>query len=285
MVNKRNTLGRGLGSLLGSKSEASSNKIFDEIDINHIEINPNQPRKEFKEENLKELSESISNHGIIQPITVRKLNKNKYQLISGERRFRASKISNLKLIPAFIRKAGDNEMLELALIENIQRENLNSLEIAISYKKLVDDLKINHEELGKRVGKDRSTINNYLRLLKLPPSIQNGLIKNKIQMGHARALISIDISEIQIEIFNSIIKNNLSVRKTEELVRNLKNKKEKVSQKIYIKSKDIEKLESKLSSFFGTKINTQGDTLKGKIIIPYKSTSDLNRILELLDII
>ena len=285
MVNRRNTLGRGLGSLLGSKSETTSNKIFDEIDINEIEINPNQPRKEFKEENLKELSESISNHGIIQPITVRKLNKNKYQLISGERRFRASKISNLKLIPAFIRKAGDNEMLELALIENIQRENLNSLEIAISYKKLVDDLKINHEELGKRVGKDRSTINNYLRLLKLPPSIQNGLIKNKIQMGHARALISIDISEIQLEIYSSIIKNNLSVRKTEELVRNFKNKKEKVSQKIDKKSKDIEKLESKLSSFFGTKINTQGDSLKGKIIIPYKSTNDLNRILELLDII
>lgn len=285
MVNRRNTLGRGLGSLLGSKSETTSNKIFDEIDINQIEINPNQPRKEFKEENLKELSESISNHGIIQPITVRKLNKNKYQLISGERRFRASKISNLKVIPAFIRKAGDNEMLELALIENIQRENLNSLEIAISYKKLVDDLKINHEELGKRVGKDRSTINNYLRLLKLPPSIQNGLIKNKIQMGHARALISIDISEIQLEIYSSIIKNNLSVRKTEELVRNFKNKKEKVSQKIDKKSKDIEKLESKLSSFFGTKINTQGDSLKGKIIIPYKSTNDLNRILELLDII
>ena len=285
MVNRRNTLGRGLGSLLGSKSETTSNKIFDEIDINQIEINPNQPRKEFKEENLKELSESISNHGIIQPITVRRLNKNKYQLISGERRFRASKISNLKLIPAFIRKAGDNEMLELALIENIQRENLNSLEIAISYKKLVDDLKINHEELGKRVGKNRSTINNYLRLLKLPPSIQNGLIKNKIQMGHARALISIDISEIQLEIYSSIIKNNLSVRKTEELVRNFKNKKEKVSQKIDKKSKDIEKLESKLSSFFGTKINTQGDSLKGKIIIPYKSTNDLNRILELLDII
>ena len=285
MVNKRNTLGRGLGSLLGSKSETTSNKIFDEIDINHIEINPNQPRKEFKEENLKQLSESINNHGIIQPITVRKLNKNKYQLISGERRFRASKISNLKVIPAFIRKAGDNEMLELALIENIQRENLNSLEIAISYKKLVDDLKINHEELGKRVGKDRSTINNYLRLLKLPPSIQNGLIINKIQMGHARALISIDISEIQLEIYSSIIKKKLSVRKTEELVRNFKNKKEKVSQKIDKKSKDIEKLESKLSSFFGTKINTQGDSLKGKIIIPYKSTSDLNRILELLDII
>ena len=285
MVNKRNTLGRGLGSLLVSKSQTTSNKIFDEIDINQIEINPNQPRKEFKEENLKELSESISNHGIIQPVTVRKLNKNKYQLISGERRFRASKISNLKVIPAFIRKAGDNEMLELALIENIQRENLNSLEIAISYKKLVDDLKINHEELGKRVGKDRSTINNYLRLLKLPPSIQNGLIKNKIQMGHARALISIDISEIQLEIYSSIIKKKLSVRKTEELVRNFKNKKEKVSQKIDKKSKDFEKLESKLSSFFGTKINTQGDSLKGKIIIPYKSTSDLNRILEILDII
>ena len=228
MVNKRNTLGRGLDSLLKKNEKEITNKIFEEIDIDNIELNTNQPRKNFNKENLDELSKSITNHGIIQPITVRRLNKNKYQLISGERRYRASKISGIKSIPAFIREAGDNEMLELALIENIQRENLNSLEIAISYKKLIDDLKIKQEELGERVGKDRSTINNYLRLLRLPPSIQNGIIKEKIQMGHARSLITIETSDLQLEIYHSIIKNKLSVRKTEELVRNLNFKKRKI---------------------------------------------------------
>ena len=284
MVNKRNTLGRGLGSLLNVPESNSGNNFFEEIDIDNIIINKDQPREFFDEEKLKELSLSIKKHGIIQPITVKKLSKNKYQLISGERRYRASKICDIKTIPAFIRRNNDESLLEIALIENIQRENLNSIEIAISYKKLVDELNIKQEELGKRLGKDRTTINNYIRLLKLPPSIQNGIKENKIQMGHARSLITIEKTDIQLKIYQLIIKGKLSVRKTEELVRSLKNKKIIVSDK---KKEDNEltKIESKLSSFFGTKISTQGDENSGKIIVPYKSTNDLNRILELLDII
>ena len=284
MVNKRNTLGRGLGSLLNVPESNSGNNFFEEIDIDNIIINKDQPREFFDEEKLKELSLSIKKHGIIQPITVKKLSKNKYQLISGERRYRASKICDIKTIPAFIRRNNDESLLEIALIENIQRENLNSIEIAISYKKLVDELNIKQEELGKRLGKDRTTINNYIRLLKLPPSIQNGIKENKIQMGHARSLITIEKTDIQLKIYQLIIKGKLSVRKTEELVRSLKNEKIIVSDK---KKEDNEliKIESKLSSFFGTKISTQGDENSGKIIVPYKSTNDLNRILELLDII
>ena len=175
------------------------------------------------------------------------------------------------------------EILELALIENIQREDLNSIEISVSYKKLLDDLKISQDELAEKVGKDRSTINNYLRLLKLPPTIQNGIIENKIHMGHARSLITIEKSEAQIEIYNTIIKRGLSVRKTEDLVRSLTKIKKNI--KNLLRSKEIEKLEGKLSSHFGTKIYTSGNNNKGKIIIPYNSTNDLNRILEILDII
>ena len=183
MVNKRNTLGRGLGSLLNVSDTKRDENIFGEIQINKIEINKDQPRKSFNEDKIKELSQSIKHHGIIQPITVRRIDNDKFQLISGERRFRASKLIGNKTIPAFIRDTDDKNLLELALIENIQRENLNSIEIAISYKKLIDELKINQEKLGARVGKDRTTINNYLRLLKLPPTIQKGLKDNKIQMG------------------------------------------------------------------------------------------------------
>ena len=284
MVNKRNTLGRGLGSLLNVSENKDENKFFDEIDINDITINKDQPREYFNEEKLSELSLSIKKHGIIQPVTVRKINDNKYQLISGERRYRASKLSGLTKIPAFIRNNNDDILLEIALIENIQRENLNSLEIAISYKKLIDELKIKQEELGERVGKNRTTINNYLRLLKLPPSIQKGIKESKIQMGHARSLIAIEKSDVQLKIYHLILKNKLSVRKTEELVRNL-NTKKLGNLKKNIKNNEIIKLESKLSSFFGTKITTKGDEKSGKIIVPYKSTNDLNRILELLDII
>mgnify|MGYP001186853839 FL=1 len=284
MVNKRNTLGRGLGSLLNVSENKDENKFFDEIDINDITINKDQPREYFNEEKLSELSLSIKKHGIIQPVTVRKINDNKYQLISGERRYRASKLSGLTKIPAFIRNNNDDNLLEIALIENIQRENLNSLEIAISYKKLIDELKIKQEELGERVGKNRTTINNYLRLLKLPPSIQKGIKESKIQMGHARSLIAIEKSDVQLKIYHLILKNKLSVRKTEELVRNL-NTKKLGNLKKNIKNNEIIKLESKLSSFFGTKITTKGDEKSGKIIVPYKSTNDLNRILELLDII
>ena len=284
MVNKRNTLGRGLGSLLNVSKKKGEESIFEEIQINKIEINKNQPRKSFNEEKIKELSLSIKQHGIIQPITVRRIDNDKFQLISGERRFRASKLIGNKTIPAFIRDTDDKNLLELALIENIQRENLNSIEIAISYKKLIDELKINQEKLGARVGKDRTTINNYLRLLKLPPTIQKGLKDNKIQMGHARSLIAIETSELQLKIYQLILVNKLSVRKTEELVRNL-NKQKKSIPKEKSRTNNLEKIESKLSSYFGTKISTQGDDKSGKIIIPYKSTNDLNRILELLDII
>ena len=280
MVNKRNSLGRGLGSLLNNNQ---NNSLFEEININQIEINPNQPRKKFNDKSLKELSISVKNYGIIQPITVRKLSENRFQLISGERRFRASKLSGIQTIPSFIKDADEKEILELALIENIQREDLNSIEISVSYKKLIDDLKISQDELAEKVGKDRSTINNYLRLLKLPPTIQNGIIENKIHMGHARSLITIEKSEAQIEIYNTIIKRGLSVRKTEDLVRSL-NKIKKIN-KNFLRSKEIEKLEGKLSSHFGTKIYTSGNNNKGKIIIPYNSTNDLNRILEILDII
>ena len=280
MVNKRNSLGRGLGSLLNNNQ---NNSLFEEININQIEINPDQPRKRFNDKSLKELSISIKNYGIIQPITVRKLSENRFQLISGERRFRASKLSGIQTIPSFIKDADEKEILELALIENIQREDLNSIEISVSYKKLLDDLKISQDELAEKVGKDRSTINNYLRLLKLPPTIQNGIIENKIHMGHARSLITIEKSEAQIEIYNTIIKRGLSVRKTEDLVRSLT--KIKKNNKNLLRSKEIEKLEGKLSSHFGTKIYTSGNNNKGKIIIPYNSTNDLNRILEILDII
>tara|TARA_B100001287_G_C22666176_1_gene522928 strand:- start:934 stop:1788 length:855 start_codon:yes stop_codon:yes gene_type:complete len=284
MVNKRNTLGRGLGSLLNVSEKKVEESIFGEIQINKIEINKDQPRKSFNEEKIKELSLSIKQHGIIQPITVRRINNDKFQLISGERRFRASKLIGNKTIPAFIRDTDDKNLLELALIENIQRENLNSIEIAISYKKLIDELKINQEKLGARVGKDRTTINNYLRLLKLPPTIQKGLKDNKIQMGHARSLIAIETSELQLKIYQLILVNKLSVRKTEELVRNLNKQKRSIT-KEKSRTNNLEKIESKLSSYFGTKITTQGDDKSGKIIIPYKSTNDLNRILELLEII
>ena len=281
MVNKRNSLGRGLGSLLNSNNQ--NNSLFEEINISQIEINQDQPRKKFDDKSLKELSISIKNYGIIQPITVRKLSKNRFQLISGERRFRASKLSGIQKIPSFIKDADEKEILELALIENIQREDLNSIEISVSYKKLLDDLKISQDELAEKVGKDRSTINNYLRLLKLPPTIQNGIIENKIHMGHARSLITIEKSEVQIEIYNIIIMRGLSVRKTEDLVRSIN--KIKKNNKNLLRSNEIEKLEGKLSSHFGTKIYTSGNSNKGKIIIPYNSTNDLNRILEILDII
>ena len=214
MNKKQKGLGKGMDAILPYEAK------FSEIAIVDIETNPFQPRIKFDGEALNELAASIRELGIIQPITVRELGYNKYQLISGERRYKASKLLGKETIPAFIKVADDDNILELALIENIQREDLNSIEIAISYKKLIDELKINQENLGSRVGKDRSTINNYLRLLKLPPTIQKGLIDNKIQMGHARSLITLEKSEIQLKIYQLILSNKLSVRKTEELVRN-----------------------------------------------------------------
>ena len=219
MKGKKKVLGRGLDALLGQNDDeniletkiAKENK-FSEILLSKISSNPFQPRKTFKKETIIELANSIKSQGIIQPITVRKINNNKYQLISGERRIKACEIAGIKEIPAYIIKADEQKMLEMGLIENIQREDLNSIEIAVSYKRLIDECKISQEDLGERIGKDRSTINNYLRLLKLPPFIQKGLIDEKISMGHARTLITIENLESQLIIYKKIISEKLSVR-------------------------------------------------------------------------
>lgn len=291
---KRNALGRGLGALLNDSDNVQSSEQttttiinnIDEISVDNIETNPFQPRTSFDETALNELAESIRVQGIIQPITVRKLDSNTYQLISGERRFQASKRAGLTKIPAYIRTADDQQMLEMALIENIQRENLNALEIALSYQRLLSECNLKQEELGDRVGKNRTTVTNYLRLLKLPPDIQAGVRDGKISMGHARALISIENVDQQLDIYKKVIAGDLSVRKTEELVRELENGKPKNEQepKNSPINKEISQLQTKLSSHFGTKIVIKSDDqTKGEIKIPFVSGEDLNRILEILN--
>ena len=235
-----------------------------------------------------ELAESIKVQGIIQPITVRQLAKDQYQIISGERRFRASQLAGLTVVPAYIRVANDQQMLEMALIENIQRENLNALEVALSYQRLITECSLKQEELGDRVGKNRATVNNYLRLLKLPPDIQAAVRDHKLSMGHARALINIENIDTQLNIFKKIINEDLSVRKVEELVRNIgkpkEEEEEKKSGKIKMNS-DFVRLQSSLSSHFGTRIQIKtDDNKKGEIKIPFVTVEDLNRILEILHI-
>lgn len=294
---RKNALGRGLGALLNDSPTnkpqlprkaiiSSPSSGINEIDIENIEVNPFQPRTHFDEEALNELKDSIKTQGIIQPITVRKLATNSYQLISGERRLQASKLGGLKKIPAYIRSANDQQMLEMALIENIQRENLNSIEVALSYQRLISECDLKQEELGDRVGKKRSTVTNYLRLLKLPPDVQAGLRDGKISMGHARALIGIENIDTLLDIYKKVIQQELSVRKTEELVRLLTSP-ESTSSVTSSKSNspEIKKLQTELSSHFGSKIQIKADEKnKGEIKIPFVSTQDLNRILEILDI-
>lgn len=295
-MSKKIALGRGLKSLLSDTPEsdrldeaapASSSGGMSEILIGEIEVNPFQPRQHFDQEALRELAESIKIHGIIQPITVRKLARNQYQLISGERRYQASKLAGLKSIPAYVRSANDQQMLEMALIENIQRENLNPIEISLSYQRLITECNLKQEELGERVGKNRSTVTNYLRLLKLPPDIQIALRDNRLSMGHARAIISIENSESQLYIFKKIISEDLSVRKVEELTRQLAaDKGESSSSKptngITPAAKEISQLQAKLSSHFGTKVNVKSDGTRGEIRIPFLSVEDLNRVLDIL---
>ena len=293
---RRNALGRGLGALLDDSVsfEPTANlatpvtKSMAEIPLDQIEVNPYQPRTEFDMEALKELAESIKVQGIIQPITVRKMGPDQYQLISGERRLQASKIAGLTQIPAYVRTANDQEMLEMALIENIQRENLNAMEIAMSYQRLLTECKLKQEELGERVGKNRATVNNYLRLLKLPPDIQVGLREGKISMGHARALINVDNIDVQLDIYNNIINHELSVRKTEALARAyVTGSTETTPSKKSSSTQDaaIKQLREKLSSHFGSRITIKADAKhKGEIRIPFVSTDDLNRILEMLDV-
>lgn len=289
---KRSGLGRGLGALLEdseekeliSGSKATNKGAIGEIDIELIEVNPFQPRTDFNKAALEELAESIRIQGIIQPITVRALSENEFQLISGERRLQASKLAGLTKIPAYIRTADDQQMLEMALIENIQRENLNSIEIALSYQRLMSECNLKQEELGDRVGKNRTTITNYLRLLKLPPDIQIALRDGKLSMGHARAIINIENVGLQLEIFNRILREDLSVRKVEELVRQGSTK-SPVIRKENIPNPELLSIQKKLTSHFGTKIFIKADEdNKGEIKIPFISTEELNRILEILNV-
>lgn len=295
---KRSALGRGLGALLeDSPAKHKSDEILPEvvkagifeIKLSQIQVNPFQPRIHFDKEALLELSESIKVQGIIQPITVRKLDTDEYQLISGERRFQASKLAGLTQIPAYVRTANDQQMLEMALIENIQRENLNALEIAQSYQRLLAECNLKQEELGDRVGKNRTTVNNYLRLLKLPPSIQAAIRDQKLSMGHARALINVEDIDKQLAIFNKAMSEELSVRQVEALVKALNEgkKESKNDQELDpVKKYEINKLQQKLASHFGTKVSLKANPKnKGEIKIPFNSTSDLNRILEILEII
>ncbi len=292
MMNKRSGLGRGLGALIDDaeivKEQGSSS--ISEIEMSKIVANPYQPRTKFDEEALKELATSIKEIGIIQPITLRKVDDDKYQIIAGERRFRASKMAGLKTIPAFVRVANDEAMLEMALVENIQREDLDAIEVALSYQRLIDECSMTQETLGDRVGKKRSTVTNYLRLLKLPAIIQKGIVEKSISMGHARALISVNDPEAQIMIYEQILKYDFSVRKVEEFVRNLSQ--EAADKKAQNEADDArtrfpneyEDLKKHLSKYFKTSIDfSMNDKGKGKIVIPFKSPIELERILAILD--
>jgi len=303
MSTKRNALGKGLSALLeNANTDITSNKLEGEgkvvgavsnIEIASIEVNPFQPRTHFDEQALNELATSIKEHGIIQPVTVRKLGYDKYQLISGERRFRASQIAGLKIIPAYIRIADDQTMLEMALVENIQREDLNAIEVAISYKRLIDECSLTQEQLSQKVSKQRSTISNYLRLLKLPVEIQLAIRNGDLSMGHARALINIDDEEKQLEIYLRIITDNLSVREVENIVRDAKDASSNTpttssssdtSSKSSLSFNDLKVVED-LRAAFNSKVNiVKGDKGKGKIVIPFSSENDLQRIIDLFDI-
>lgn len=296
---KKPVLGRGLDALIKLdevKTEGSSS--INEIELSKISANPNQPRRVFEEEALEELAASIRQIGVIQPITLRKVNDNSYQIIAGERRFRASQKAGLKSIPAYIKTAEDETVMEMALIENIQREDLNSIEIALAYQNLLELYNLTQEKLSERVGKKRTTIANYLRLLKLPAEIQMGIRDKKIDMAHARTLVTLEDAAAQLELYELILEEGLSVRKVEEYVRAI-NKGEKLENLLNedkavetVKKSGVKKatpeefdlLKSHLSKFFGAKVqltcNEQG---KGKIAIPFKSEEELERLIAIFD--
>ena len=284
---KRNVLGRGLGALMDDAEKMLPGAGINEIDLSKIEANPFQPRTKFDEEPLKELAESIKEIGLIQPITLRKISDDKYQIIAGERRFRAAQLAGLESIPAYIRKAKDEGMLEMALVENIQREDLDAIEIALSYQRLLEELEFTQEELSTRIGKKRSTIANYLRLLKLPAIIQKGLIDKQISMGHARAIINIENQDTQTLIYNQIIKMGLSVRRVEEIVRNLNSEEESKGKKVSERHKlptEYQFFKKQLDQIFSSKIDFSiNDKGKGKIIIPFNSRADLDRIVKIIE--
>ena len=299
MSNKKEALGKGIRALLESidtdvNTEAVNSSVektntgnsTSSIPLELIEINPFQPRANFENSALQELANSIKIHGVIQPITLRRISAKKFQLISGERRLRAAKMAGLKEIPSYIRTANDQEMLEMALIENIQRENLNPIEIAINYKRLIDECDLTQEEMAERISKDRATVANYLRLLKLPPEIQMSLKGKEISMAHARAIINVADPALQLMIYKDIMKKGLSVRQVESMVREIQNL---GVAKTKSKSKEslpfqYQKVQDKLRSHFSTGVKLKrGRNGRGEIVISYFSDDDLNRILEIID--
>ena len=284
-MEKKPRLGRGLGALISTEepTAAVGSTIFNEVPISQIKPNPNQPRKDFDEESLQELAISIKNNGIISPITLRKISDNEYQIVAGERRYRASIIAGLEKIPAYIRDASEEQVMEMALIENIQREDLNAIEIALSYNSLCATLNLTQEALAERIGKKRATITNYLRLLRLPAEIQIGIKNKVIEMGHARAIAGISDAQIQLKIYNEVVNKQASVRQTEEMVRKALNPNENQNTPSF-NSEEYTKLQDSLSTLFNSKIKLKyNENGKGSISIPFKNDEDLSRIMSLLD--
>jgi ParB family transcriptional regulator, chromosome partitioning protein len=293
----KDALGKGIRSLLQGidsdlKNTAAGLKpqVVEEavgmvrIPVEQIETNPRQPRKDFDEQALQELAQSIRLHDIIQPITVSRLSPNKYRLISGERRWRASKLAGIKDIPAYIRQANDQQLLELALLENLQREDLNAMEIALSYKRMMEELNHTQEQVAERMGKDRSTVTNYIRLLKLPPDIQVAVRNGEISMGHARALINVDTIDKQLFVFDEIKSKGLSVRQTENLVRNLYKEPEPKKEEETLPPA-YKKIEDKLGSHFSTRVKMKlGKNGTGQITIDYYSLQELNKLLDQMNV-
>ncbi|TCZ71418.1 ParB/RepB/Spo0J family partition protein [Flaviaesturariibacter aridisoli] len=295
----KDALGKGIRSLLQSidsdlKTPAGAVKPgvvqevtgMNRIPVDQVEPNPKQPRRDFDETALQELAASIKLHDIIQPITVSKLPGGKYRLISGERRWRASKMAGLKDLPAYIRQANDQELLELALLENLQREDLNAMEVALSYKRMMEELTYTQEQVAERMGKDRSTVTNYIRLLKLPPDIQVAVRNGELSMGHARALINVDTIDKQLYIFDEIKSKGLSVRQTENLVRNFYKEGEvKKTEPAHTLSPAFKKIEDKLATHFATRIKMRhAKNGSGQITFDYYSLEELNKLLDLMNV-
>lgn len=288
MALKRNALGRGLDSLISmDDTPARGSSAINDIDVNLITPNPDQPRTTFDNESLEELAASIRELGIIQPLSLRKIDSDSYQIIAGERRYRAAKLAGLQSVPAYIRTASDSELTEMALIENIQREDLNAIEIALTFKKLIDQYNLTQERLSERIGKKRTTIANFLRLLKLPAEVQLGLRDRLVDMGHARALLSIDDPKVQLRLYNRIIKEDLSVRRVEELVKELRegqSNPEPSGRPTSPKNHDYDMLQDHLSMAFGTKVKLDCSPRgNGKITFPFKNEEELAKLITIFD--
>lgn len=283
---KRNALGRGLDSLISmDEIQTGGSSAINEIELSQISPNPEQPRTWFDEDSLEELASSIRELGIIQPLTLRKTGSDQYQIISGERRFRAAKIAGLTSVPAYIRTANDSELTEMALIENIQREDLNAIEVALTFKKLIDQYDLTQEQLSSRIGKKRATIANFLRLLRLPAEVQLGLRDRRVDMGHARALLAVENPKMQLKLYNEILKKGLSVRQVEELAKHYNDDDATtIAKKSESISKEYELLKTHLSQSFSTKVQFTCDKKgKGKITFPFKNEEELERLITIFD--